>query len=243
MTPRTSSKQTERPTGALVVAVPSKGRIMDDSVQVFAQAGLTIRKTGSERGYRGMIEEIPGAVVAFLSSSEIARELGAGRAHLGITGIDLVRENVPAWQDRVEIVRLLGFGKADVVIAVPESWIDVAAVGDLESVGLAFRREHGRRPRIATKFVNLTRRFLADHGVTSYLVVESLGATEGTPASGTADLIVDITETGNTLRANHLKVLASDIILRSEAALVRSKTAHWTPTAAASFAELQSRLR
>ena len=226
----------------LIVAIPSKGRIMDDSVQVFAKAGLTVKKTGHERGYRGIIEEVSGIAVAFLSSSEIARELGAGNAHIGITGLDLVHENVPAWETRVEVLHSLGFGKADVVIAVPQSWVDVSSVADLESVALAFRRQHGRRPRVATKFINLTRAFLAAHGVTSYLVVESLGATEGTPAAGTAELIVDITETGNTLRANHLKVLDDDIILKSEAVLVRSKTAAWPMATLATLTALRARL-
>ena len=227
---------------ALVVAIPSKGRIMDESVQVFAKAGLTVRKTGHERGYRGTIQELSGIAVAFLSSSEIARELGAGNVHVGITGLDLVHENVPAWESRVEVLQTLGFGKADVVIAVPQSWIDVTSVTDLESVAMAFRRVHGRRPRVATKFINLTRNFLAANGVTSYLVVESLGATEGTPAAGTAELIVDITETGNTLKANHLKVLTDDIILKSEAVLVRSKTAPWPKATLAKLTELRVRL-
>lgn len=226
----------------LIVAIPSKGRIMDDTVQVFAKAGLTIRKTGHERGYRGVIQELPAVAVAFLSSSEIARELGTGNAHVGITGLDLVHENVPAWQSRVEILQPLGFGKADVVVAVPQSWIDVSSVADLEGVAMAFRRQHGRRPRVATKFINLTRSFLARHGVTSYLVVESLGATEGTPVAGTAELIVDITETGNTLKANHLKVLTDDIILKSEAVFVRSKTAPWSKATLATLTELSARL-
>lgn len=225
----------------LIVAIPSKGRIMDESVQVFAKAGLTVKKTGHERGYRGVIEEIPGIEVAFLSASEIARELGAGNAHVGITGLDLVHENIPAWEERVEILRPLGFGKAEVVMAVPQSWVDVVSVADLEGVALAFRRVHGRRPRVATKFINLTRRFLAANGITSYLVVESLGATEGTPAAGAAEVIVDITETGNTLRANHLKVLADDILLRSEAALVRSRTAVWSDATLAALGQLRSK--
>ena len=227
---------------ALIVAIPSKGRIMDESVQVFAKAGLTVSKTGLERGYRGVIQELSGIAVAFLSSSEIARELGAGNAHVGITGLDLVHENVPAWESRVEVLQPLGFGKADVVIAVPQSWIDVTSVADLEGVAMAFRRVHGRRPRVATKFINLTRNYLAANGVTSYLVVESLGATEGTPPAGTAELIVDITETGTTLKANHLKVLTEDIILKSEAVLVRSKTAHWSKTTLAALTELRVRL-
>ena len=202
---------TGRKAGKLIVAIPSKGRIMDEAVAAFARAGLAVRRSGSERGYRGVIEGLPDAEVAFLSSSEIAREVGEGRVHLGI-------------------------------MAVPRSWLDVASVADLESVGLAFRRAHGRRPRIATKFVNMTRRFLAVQGVTSYLVVESLGATEGTPAAGTAEIIVDITETGATLSANHLKVLANDILLESQSCLVRSRLAAWSPPATAALEVICSRL-
>lgn len=227
---------------ALIVAIPSKGRIMDEAVAVFTKAGLTISKAGHERGYRGVIKEIAGVEVAFLSSSEIAREVGEGRAHLGITGLDLVHEYVPAWESRIEVLRRLGFGHARVIVAVPQSWLDVSSVADLESVGLAFRRVHGRRPRIATKFVNLTRRFLAANGVTSYLVVESLGATEGTPAAGTAEIIVDITETGGTLKANHLKVLEQDVLLESQSVLVRARTAPLPATAQAALVAIITRI-
>ena len=226
----------------LIIALPSKGRIKDESVQVLAKAGLTVREPGNARSYRAAIAGLDGAEVAYLSASEIAREVGAGTAHVGVTGLDLLHEYVPAWETRVEVLRLLDFGHADVVIAVPQSWIDVTGIGDLESVGLSFRRAHGRRPRIATKFVNIARRYLAQQGVTSFLVVESLGATEGTPAAGTAELIIDITETGNTIRDNHLKVLGGDIILESQATLVRSKTAPWSPAALAALTQLRHRL-
>lgn len=226
----------------LILALPSKGRIKEQSLEVIAKAGLTVRDAGNARSYRAAIEGLDGVEVAYLSSSEIAREIGAGNAHVGITGLDLMHEYVPAWETRIEVLRPLGFGQADVVIAVPQSWIDVTSAADLESVGLAFRRAHGRRPRVATKFINITRRFLIEHGVTSYLVVESLGATEGTPAAGTAEVIVDITETGNTIRDNHLKMLTGHVILKSQSVLVRSKTAPWSQPALAAFAELQRRL-
>jgi ATP phosphoribosyltransferase len=225
--------------GPLILALPSKGRIRDEALAIIAKAGLTVTETGNARSYRAGIAELPDADVAYLSSSEIAREIGAGTVHLGITGLDLLHEAVPAWETRVEVLRPLGFGKADVVIAVPQSWLDVTGVADLESVALAFRRAHGRRPRVATKFVNITRRFLAAHGVTSYLIVESLGATEGAPAAGAAEIIVDITETGATIRDNHLKILTGDVILRSEAVLARSRTAHWSKPATAAFEELR----
>ena len=165
--------------------------------------------------------------MAFLSAPEIAREIGAGAVHLGITGRDQVEETVPDWQAKVELVAPLGFGRCEVVVAVPEPWIDVATMEDLDDVAAEFRPRHGRRLTVATKYVNLTRRFFAGHGIADYRIVESLGATEGAPATGAADLIVDITTTGATLRANGLKVLADGVILRSEAHLVASRAAKW----------------
>jgi len=212
---------------ALVFAVPSKGRLMEQTAEFLAGSGLKLRKVGHDRGYRGEIEGLAGIDVAFVSASEIVAELNRGRAHLGVTGEDLVRENISNASERVEFLKPLGFGRADVVVAVPHCWIDVAEVADLEAAAVAFRREHGRPFRVATKYVNLTRRFFSAKGLIDYRIVESLGATEGTPAAGTADIIVDITTTGATLAANGLKVLEDGVILRSEANLVASKVAAW----------------
>ncbi len=214
---------------ALVFAVPSKGRLMEQTAEFLAEAGLKLRKVGHDRGYRGEIEGVDGIDVAFVSASEIVAELNRGRAHLGVTGEDLVRENIADASERVVFLKKLGFGRADVVVAVPRCWIDVNAVADLAAAAAAFRREHGRPIRVATKYVNLTRRFFSGNGLTEYRIVESLGATEGTPAAGTADIIVDITTTGATLAANGLKVLEDGIILRSQANLVASKAAPWPP--------------
>jgi ATP phosphoribosyltransferase len=140
----------------------------------------------------------------------------------------LIRETLPDVDAAVDFLAPLGFGRADVVVAVPDCWIDVAGMEDLEDVAAQFARAHGRRLRVATKYMNLTRRFFAAHGVASYRIVESVGATEGTPAAGTAELIVDITTTGTTLRANHLKVLEDGLILRSQAHLMASRASSWT---------------
>lgn len=210
---------------AITLAVPSKGRLMERTQEVFAAGGLTISRVGHERGYRGKIEGVDGVDVAFLAASEIAYQLRQGRIHLGVTGEDLIRETIADADTRVEFVRPLGFGKADVVVAVPECWIDVSRMDDLEDVAAIFQRRHGHRLRVATKYLNLTRRFFAEKGVMGYRIVDSLGATEGTPADGTADIIVDITSTGTTLRANHLKVLDDGVILKSEANLLASRMA------------------
>ena len=211
----------------LVLAVPSKGRLMEQTTGMFARAGLIVRKVGHARGYRGEIDGLPGVEVAFVSSSEIAAALKSGSVHLGITGEDLVRETMSDAATRVQMRKALGFGFADVVVAVPQCWIDVVTVADLEAIAVPFRRTHGRWPRVATKYMNLTRQFFSNAGFGDYRVVESLGATEGTPAAGTAEFIVDITTTGETLRANGLKILDDGIILKSQANLVSSNIAEW----------------
>ncbi len=215
----------------LVLAVPSKGRLMDQTAALFAGAGMTLRKVGSERGYRGEIVGLEGVEVTYVSASEIAALLAAGRAHIGITGEDLIREQIADAEERVTLLAPLGFGRADVVVAVPAAWIDVRRMADLESASIVFQRVHGRRLRVATKYMNLTRRFFAARGVTGYRIVESLGATEGTPAAGAAELIVDITTTGTTLKANGLKVLEDGVILKSQAHLVASNAAPLSPSA------------
>jgi ATP phosphoribosyltransferase len=215
----------------LVLAVPSKGRLMDQTANLFAGAGMTLRKVGSERGYRGEIVGLEGVEVTYVSASEIASLLAAGRAHIGITGEDLIREQIADAEERVTLLAPLGFGRADVVVAVPATWIDVRRMADLESAAMVFQRVHGRRLRVATKYMNLTRRYFAAKGVTGYRIVESLGATEGTPAAGAAELIVDITTTGTTLKANGLKVLEDGVILKSQAHLVASNAAPLSPAA------------
>ncbi len=218
-------------TEKLLLAVPSKGRLMEQTTEMFAKAGLTLRKTGNERGYRGEIAGIDAVEVAFISASEIAWYLKTGRAHMGVTGEDLIREQISDAAERVTFLKALGFGHADVVVAVPNYWIDVRTMADLDEIAATFRREHGRWFRVATKYINTTRRFFAGKGVIDYRIIESLGATEGAPATGTADLIVDITSTGATLAANGLRILDDGVILKSEANLVASMVANWSPTA------------
>ena len=226
----------------LVLALPSKGRLMEQASEMLAAAGLTLRKVGNARGYRGEIEGLANVEVAYVSAAEVAWHLKTGRAHLGITGEDLVQEQMSDWLDRVTIIKPLGFGHADVVVAVPKCWIDVATMADLDEIAAEFHRAHGRWLRVATKYVNITRRFLATRGLTDYRIIESLGATEGTPAAGTADFIVDITTTGETLKANGLKILEDSLILRSQANLFASKVASWTPRTREAENEIMSRL-
>ncbi len=201
------------------LGIPSKGRLMDATLERFAAAGFPISRTGSERGYRGRIERLPGVEVHFLSAGEIASQLRQRKIDAGITGEDLLREAVAAADESIAVAARLGFGPANVVVAVPECWLDVARMSDLDDVAEQFYGVHGRRLRVATKYKNLTRRFFAAHGVTGYRIIDSSGATEGAPAAGVAELIVDITTSGDTLRANHLRVLDDGLILQSVAVL------------------------
>ncbi|UCI07223.1 ATP phosphoribosyltransferase [Mesorhizobium sp. B1-1-8] len=208
----------------ITLALPSKGRLKEQALEVLAKAGLVVSLPDDRRKYRARIEGVDTVEIAFLSASEIAGEIGQGSVDLGITGEDLLRENLADWEARAEIVARLGFGHADVVVAVPDIWLDVDTMADLDDVAADFRQRHGRRLRIATKYWRLTQQFFSQkHGIQVYRIVESLGATEGAPAAGLADVIVDITTTGSTLRANHLKVLGDGVILKSQACLVASR--------------------
>jgi ATP phosphoribosyltransferase len=203
----------------ITIGIPSKGRLMEATAEAFAKAGHAIDRTGSERGYRGKLSGLDNVSVAFLSASEIAANLRDGKIDAGVTGEDLLREIIPPTDDTVTIAKRFDFGFAKVIVAVPDCWLDVASMSDLDDVAEQFYNIHGRRLRVATKYNNLTRRFFAEKGVTGYRIVESLGATEGAPAAGTAELIVDITTTGSTLMANHLRILDDGLILDSSAVL------------------------
>lgn len=217
--------------GPLMIAVPSKGRLQENTEAFFGRAGLQLVKPRGARDYRGAIAGLPGVEVAYLSASEIADALAQGTVHLGITGEDLLRETIADMDKRVVVIEGLGFGFANVVVAVPQAWIDVRNMADLDDVATAFRLRHDRKMRVATKYLNLTRDFFSGLGIVDYRIVESSGATEGAPAAGSAELIVDITTTGSTLAANGLKIVDDGIILRSQANLVAARAASWDATA------------
>ena len=204
---------------ALTLGIPSKGRLMEQAQALLLKAGYGIERIGSDRGYHGRLTGIEDVEVVFLSASDITAALKSGEIDCGITGEDLLRETIAPDNPVADVARRLNFGPADVVVAVPNFWLDVAQMADLDDVAQQFYSVHGRRMRVATKYINLTRRFFAAKGVTGYRIVESLGATEGAPAAGSAELIVDITTSGSTLKANALKVLDDGLILSSCAVL------------------------
>lgn len=226
----------------LKLGVPSKGRLMEKTFEWFASRDITLRRTGAEREYSGTVEGIEGIELVLLSASEIPREMAAGRIHLGVTGSDLVRDKLASWDNKVREMALMGFGHADLILAVPKTWVDVDTLEDLDAVASAFRAEHGFRLRIATKFHHLVHEYLKEKGVADYQLVDSQGATEGTVKNLTAEAIADITSTGDTLRANHLKVLAGEPIHKSQATLFKSRMAPWGDADRKILAELQSKL-
>ena len=218
---------------SLKLAVPSKGRLQEQTFEWFAARGITLERTGSGREYAGQVRGVEGVELVLLSAGEIPRELAAGRIHMGVTGQDLIAEKIPAWEMQVEELAEMGFGHADLILAVPSFWADVESIDDLDAVAAAFRKAHGMRLRIATKYHNIVREYLRREGVADYQLVDSQGATEGTIKNLTAEAVADITSTGDTLRANHLKILESPPILASQATLFASKSADWSGVAAA----------
>jgi len=227
---------------ALKLAVPSKGRLQEQSFEWFASRGITLERTGSGREYAGRVLGVDHIELVMLSAGEIPRELAAGRIHLGVTGQDLISEKIPAWETSVERLAEMGFGHADLILAVPRFWVDVETIDDLDAAAAAFRKTHGMRLRIATKYHNIVREYLRAQGVADYQLVDSQGATEGTIKNLTAEAVADITSTGDTLSANHLKILSGKPILASQASLFASKSAAWSEAANAARQEIISRI-
>lgn len=213
---------------ALKLAVPSKGRLKEQTEDFFRAAGAAIEPLGGVRGYAAHIPLLPHIEVRLLSASEIAAGVIAGDIHAGVSGEDLLREQAGDLERVAHLLAPLGFGRADLVVAAPVSWLDVETMADVDDVAARMEAATGRKLRVATKYVRSTRRFFTDEGVGHYRIVESAGATEGAPAAGVAELVVDITTTGATLKANGLKILNDGVILRSQAQLVGSLTADWT---------------
>lgn len=212
---------------ALVLALPSKGRIHDETVKWLAGLGLPLNRGGEGRGYRAGLDGLPGVEVRLLSASEIANALEAGAVHAGVTGLDLLEERAGGLGAFIRPLRGLGFARGRIVVAVPEAWLDVETLADLVDVAAQHYEAARSRLRIATKFREIARRHFAKAGLRDYVLVRSQGATEGAPAAGVAELIVDLTETGRTLAANHLRVLEDGVILETEAQLAVSLAASW----------------
>jgi ATP phosphoribosyltransferase len=224
----------------IILGLPSKGRLKEQCEAWLERNGLIVEQVGGARSYSGTILGMSDVAIQFASPSDIGKALLAGEIDVGVTGEDIVREAASDVDARIAIEARLGFGQADVVIGVPNGWIDVATVADLAYVASDMRRKTGRRFRLATKFARLTNAFMTAHHVLDYRIVDSTGATEGAPAAGIAEAIVDITTSGATLTANALKLLDDGLILASQSCLMRSLNRDWTAAKLASYARLRA---
>ena len=207
----------------ITIGLPSKGRLKEKAVAFFNNKGLKILQGNKERNYFAKIENKTNLKIIYLHAKEIIQRLGDGTLDIGISGLDLLNESEKNLQDKISIKKNLDFGNANLVVAVPEDWIDVQTVADLEEVAFDIRSKRNTRLRVATKYPNLTNNFLISKGVTQYKLIPSLGATETYPFIGSSEIITDITSTGKTLEDNNLRVLKDGLILQSTACLFISK--------------------
>jgi len=207
----------------ITIGLPSKGRLKDKSVAFFDNRGFKVLQNDKERNYFATIENKPNIKVIYLHAKEIIQRLGDGTLDVGISGLDLLNESEKSLQDKIGIKQKLNFGGANLVVAVPDDWIDVQTIADLEEVAFDIRSKRNTRLRVATKYPNLTNNFLISKGVTQYKLILSLGATETYPFIGSSEIITDITSSGKTLQDNNLRVLKDGLILKSTACLFISK--------------------
>ena len=207
----------------ITIGLPSKGRLKDKSVAFFDDRGLKVSQSKKERNYFATIENKLNIKIIYLHAKEIIQRLADGTLDIGISGLDLLNESEKNLQDKINIKQKLDFGEANLVVAVPDDWIDVQTVADLEEVAFDIRSKRNVRLRVATKYPNLTNNFLFSKGVTQYKLILSLGATETYPFIGSSEIITDITSTGKTLEDNNLRVLKDGLILKSSACLFVAK--------------------
>ena len=207
----------------LNIGVPSKGRLRKDVLNIFKKNKLNLISERGERDLLGSIKQYKNIKILYLHAREIIERLGDGSLDIGFSGFDLLKESEINTQKKINVLKRYDFGKATLVVAIPDPWIDVQTVADLEEIAFEFKDKKKKRLRVATKYPNLTREFLFPKGVTQFKLIDSLGATEAYPFTGSSEIITDITSTGETLRANNLRILKDGEILKSEACMMISK--------------------
>ena len=207
----------------VTIGIPSKGRLKESSLNFLEKNNLKLTSKGGDRDYFADLDNLSNAKVIYLHAREIIERLGDGTLDVGISGRDLLGESSNSLQKKIETLKELDFGKANLVVAIPDDWIDVQTVADLEEVSFYFKDKKNSQLRVATKYPNLTNKFFATKGVTQYRLISSLGATETYPFTGSSEIITDITSTGSTLKANNLRVLKAGFILQSCACVLASK--------------------
>ena len=208
------------------IGIPSKGRLRKDVLNIFKKNKLNLISERGERDLLGSIKQYKKIKILYLHAREIIERLGDGSLDIGFSGFDLLKESEINTQKKINVLKRYDFGKASLVVAIPDPWIDVQTVADLEEIAFEFKDKKKKRLRVATKYPNLTREFLFSKGVTQFKLIDSLGATEAYPFTGSSVIITDITSSGETLRANNLRILKDGEILRSEACLLISKSSN-----------------
>lgn len=210
----------------LNIGIPSKGRLRKDVLNIFKKNKLNLISERGERDLLGSIKQFKNIKILYLHAREIIERLGDGSLDIGFSGFDLLKESEINTQKKINVLKRYDFGKATLVVAIPDPWIDVQTVADLEEIAFEFKDKKKKRLRVATKYPNLTREFLFSKGVTQFKLIDSLGATEAYPFTGSSEIITDITSTGETLKANNLRILKDGEILRSEACMMNSKSSN-----------------
>ena len=205
------------------IGLPSKGRLKHDTINIFKKNKLNIYSERGERDLFGYIKKISNVKIIYLHAREIIEQISLGNIDVGFSGYDLFKENEINVQNKILINKKYNYGNANLVLAIPDLWIDVQTLLDLDEVADEFKKNKKRLLRVATKYPNLTRQFLYSKGITQFQLVKSLGSTEVAPFTGTAEIISDITSTGATLKANSLRILKDGEILKSQACLMISK--------------------
>ena len=205
------------------IGLPSKGRLKHDTINIFKKNKLNIYSERGEIDLFGYIKKISNIKIIYLHAREIIEQISLGNIDVGFSGYDLFKENEINVQNKILINKKYNYGNANLVLAIPDLWIDVQTLLDLDEVADQFKKNKKRLLRVATKYPNLTRQFLYSKGITQFQLVKSLGSTEVAPFTGTAEIISDITSTGATLKANSLRILKDGEILKSQACLMISK--------------------
>ena len=205
------------------IALPAKGRLRKNSLEIFKKKKLKIYSERGDRDLFGYVKNHPEIKIIYLHAREAIESLSQGNIDIAISGYDLFKESEANIQRNIIINKRLNFGKADLVLAISDLWIDVQTLLDLDEVAYEFKKKKGRLIRISTKYPALTQTFLYSKGISQFQILRSLGSTEAAVQAGTAEVISDITSSGATLKANNLRILKDGLILKTEACLMSSK--------------------
>jgi ATP phosphoribosyltransferase len=200
------------------LALPSKGHLYEGIVAILQTAGYRVRRA-SDRQYEATIAGQPRFHVVFMRPSDIVVQVQEGRCSLGVTGFDVFAErSAEAEQTRI-VIDDLGYAGCRLAVAVPESWIDVTHVIDLVDLSAEFKASR-KSFRVSTKYPSLTAAHFRRWGIYDYQLIDSEGALELHPSLGIADIIVDLTSSGTTLKDNRLREIEGGTVLESAACLI-----------------------